>query len=172
MGLGCQNYRFEPYDESNPMPTPNMESVRSKAAEGPSSIQNFSDPYADTVQAGATGGAIASGMISLDPLLLGKVDSSYTLYIIARNFGEDQPPIPLAVQKFKGVQFPLHYQLTQRDIMIQDMEVGDLVWVDVLYDKDGDPMTKDDLGAIGSFAKNPIKPGSGNVDIVLKPTGG
>jgi hypothetical protein len=171
IGAGCQDYRFIPYDESKPVPTPDVETVRSKSAEGSSAIRRFGDPYADAGQAGGAGDVIASGVITLDPRLQGKVDSSHTLYIIARNFGEDQPPMPLAVQKFTGVRFPLHYQLTRGDIMIKDMEVGNRISVDVLYDRDGDPMTKDDLLGVGAYPGNPVPPGSGNLDIVLKRPG-
>lgn len=126
-------------------------------------------PYPET--ASQTGsGLVASGVISMDPSLQEKADPSSTLYIIVRNVGDDAPPMPLAVRKFTRVEFPLAYEIGMENAMIPDMPVGESVAVEALFDRDGDPMSKEEGRGVGSFPGNPIKPGTEHVDILLKPS--
>lgn len=146
-------------------------SVRSKVMEGSSAVRDRSAPYPATASQKPSG-LIASGVIRMDPALQEKADPASTLYVIVRNVGDNAPPMPLAVKKFTGVEFPLTYEIGVENAMIPDMPLGDAVAVEALFDRDGDPMSKEEGRGVGSFPGNPIKPGTEHVDILLKPSDG
>lgn len=111
---------------------------------------------------GSKGGETVSGTITLGPELQGKVDSGDVLFLIARQ-GEGPP---LAVNRIASPTFPLHYSLSQENVMMPSLAFRGEVYVTARISKSGTAqLQKGDMG--GACAKNPVSVGAQDADIVI-----
>jgi cytochrome c-type biogenesis protein CcmH len=76
-------------------------------------------------------------------------------------------PRPIAVKRFDGPTFPVEFEITNKDVMVEGTELRGMVDVIARLDKDGraGPPQAGDLE--GQFAKNPTLPGARDIEIVL-----
>ncbi len=79
-------------------------------------------------------GMSVSGTIDITPELFTRLRGSETLYIMARR-GESGPP--MAVRRFKSLQFPMAYTLTGADQMAQGPSFAGEVTIVARIDLDG-----------------------------------
>jgi cytochrome c-type biogenesis protein CcmH len=111
-----------------------------------------------------TGGVIA-GRVSIDPKLSDKVSPTDVLFVIVRR--PEGPPRPVAVKRIESPRFPLSFEITNKDVMVQGAELKGMVNVLARLDKDGraGPPQPGDLE--GEFEKNPTLVGGTNIEIVI-----
>lgn len=122
------------------------------------SCSKASAPVADINQ-----GATITGLITVAPDLQSHLQSTGTLFIIAR---KDVGP-PLAVKKIVNPTFPLPYALTDQDVMFPGTPFQGEVTISARLDRDGyaGPAQPGDLE--GTTQKTPARVGDRNVDILI-----
>jgi cytochrome c-type biogenesis protein CcmH len=115
-----------------------------------------------------TGNGVIAGVVKLDPSLAGNVAASDVLFVIVRR--PQGAPRPLAVKRFDGPQFPVSFEITDKDMMVQGSELRGMVDVLARVDRDGKagPPQPGDLE--GQFEKNPTLVGSREVEIIINKT--
>lgn len=137
-----------------PAPTPTPPPAPAAAAEEPEAVP--APPEAkDSI----------SGTITLPAARKKDVGKGDTLYIVARKAGGPGPGMMLAVQKHAVGDFPMAYQLSNRDVMVPGTPFEGEINLSVRVDKDGDPMTRK-KGDVSGQALG-VKVGSKNIDIAL-----
>lgn len=111
------------------------------------------------------GHAVLSGRVTIDPSLADRVSARDVLFVIVRRPGG--MPRPIAVKRFDGPTFPVEFEITNKDVMVEGTELRGMVDVIARLDKDGraGPPQAGDLE--GQFAKNPTLPGARDIEIVL-----
>jgi hypothetical protein len=119
----------------------------------------------------AGGGGSIEGTITLAPALKDAVKSGEWLFLIARpdmgDGGAKGPP--LAVKKLPVTgpdMFPLKYELSAADVMLQGMALQGNVRVEARIDQDGDAISKVPGDVLGS-AQGPHAVGAGPIDFTL-----
>lgn len=111
------------------------------------------------------GSDVITGRVTIVPDLAAKVSPSDVLFVIVRR--PQGPPRPLAVKRFDAPQFPVSFEITNRDMMVQGSELRGMVNVVARVDKDGraGPPQPGDLE--GQFEKNPTLVGARDIEIVI-----
>src|SRR5690349_20361523 len=111
------------------------------------------------------GSGVIAGHVTIDPQLASQVEPTDVLFVIVRRPGT--APRPLAAKRIDHPQFPVAFEITKRDMMIEGSELRGMVDVIARLDKDGvaGPAQPGDLE--GRFDKNPTLPGVTNVEIVI-----
>lgn len=111
------------------------------------------------------GSGVIAGQVNIDPQLASKVTATDVLFVIVRRPGAS--PRPLAVKRIDNPQFPVAFEITNKDMMIEGSELRGMVDVIARLDKDGmaGPVQPGDLE--GRFDKNPTLPGATNLEIVI-----
>tara|TARA_B100000315_G_scaffold256211_1_gene301589 strand:+ start:2587 stop:3036 length:450 start_codon:yes stop_codon:yes gene_type:complete len=100
---------------------------------------------------------IIAGTISVEPGLADKIDSSSTLFIVARQADVPFGP-PLAVQRIERPEFPFSYILSSEDVMRPGTPFQGKVSIKSQLDRDG--KVGAEPGDIeGEYAKNPAEVG-------------
>lgn len=105
-----------------------------------------------------------TGSIQIDPSLFKYAQETDTIFLMVRP-AEGGPP--LAVEKFMGKNYPYVFELTQKNIMMQQPVEGPLN-LTVRVDKDGDPMTKSPGDLIGDYEKNPVSIDAKDVIVTIR----
>ncbi len=108
---------------------------------------------------------VIAGRITITPELAASVSPNDVLFVIVRR--PQGPPRPIAVKRIDGPQFPVTFQMTNDDVMVQGTELKGMVDIVARVDKDGraGPPQSGDLE--GQFAKNPTLVGARDVEIVI-----
>lgn len=114
---------------------------------------------------GKEGGSSISGTVSIDPALASKVESTDVLFVMVRRPGAS--PRPLAAIRIEHPKFPLSFEITKDDVMIQGAELRGMVAVVARLDKDGNAGPAQPGDIEGEYAKNPTMVGAKDVEIVL-----
>ena len=111
------------------------------------------------------GSGVIAGHVTIDTQLASKVSPTDVLFVIVRRPGS--APRPLAANRIDHPQFPVVFEITNKDMMIEGSELRGMVDVIARLDKDGvaGPAQPGDLE--GRFEKNPTLPGVTNVEIVI-----
>lgn len=111
------------------------------------------------------GSGTMAGRVSIAPELASKVAPSDVLFVIVRRPGSS--PRPLAVKRIESPQFPVPFEITDRDLMVQGSELRGMVELLARLDKDGraGPAQPGDIE--GQYEKNPTLPGGTDLQIVL-----
>ncbi|MER3423108.1 MAG: hypothetical protein C4293_07625 [Nitrospiraceae bacterium] len=112
-----------------------------------------------------TGSSVIAGRVTIDPQLSAKVNSSDVLFVIVRR--PQGAPRPIAVKRIDGPQFPVPFEITNKDVMVEGSELRGMVDVIARLDKDGraGPPQAGDLE--GKFEKNPTLVGARDIEIVI-----
>jgi cytochrome c-type biogenesis protein CcmH len=106
-----------------------------------------------------------SGTVTIDPSLASLVTPTDVLFVIVRR--PSGPPRPLAAVRIENPKFPVPFEVTNADVMIQGSELKGMVAVIARLDKDGSAGPAQPGDIEGEFAKNPTMVGAQNVEIVL-----
>jgi len=114
---------------------------------------------------GSESNGTISGTVSLDPALADKLAPTDVLFVIVRRPGG--APRPLAAIRIEHPKFPVLFEITNADVMIQGSELKGMVAVVARLDKDGSAGPAQPGDIEGEFAKNPTMVGAKNVEIVL-----
>ena len=112
-----------------------------------------------------SGSGVIAGRVAIDPSLAAKVGPTDVLFVIVRR--PQGAPRPIAVKRIDGPKFPVAFEITNQDVMVEGSELRGMVDVVARLDKDGraGPPQAGDLE--GQFAKNPTLPGVRDVEIVI-----
>ncbi len=106
-----------------------------------------------------------SGVVTLDPSLVSKVAPTDVLFVIIRR--PSGPPRPLAALRIEHPAFPVRFEVTNADVMIQGSELRGMVNVIARLDKDGSAGPAQPGDIEGEYTKNPTMVGAKDVEIVL-----
>jgi cytochrome c-type biogenesis protein CcmH len=111
------------------------------------------------------GSGVIAGRVTIDAQLASKVSPTDVLFVIIRRPGS--APRPLAAKRIDHPQFPVAFEITNKDMMIEGSELRGMVDVIARLDKDGmaGPAQPGDLE--GRFEKNPTLPGATDVEILI-----
>jgi cytochrome c-type biogenesis protein CcmH len=111
------------------------------------------------------GSGVIAGHVTIDPQLAAQVSPTDVLFIIVRR--PQGAPRPVAVKRIDGPTFPVAFEITNKDVMVEGAELRGMVDVIARLDKDGraGPPQAGDLE--GQFGKNPTLPGARNIAIVI-----
>lgn len=111
------------------------------------------------------GNGVIAGRVSIDPALAASVKPTDVLFVIVRR--PQGTPRPLAVRRIDGPRFPVSFEITDRDVMVEGSELRGMVDVVARLDRDGraGPAQRGDLE--GESDKNPMLPGARDIEIVI-----
>lgn len=111
------------------------------------------------------GSGVIAGTVSIAPSLAEHVRPTDVLFIIVRR--PQGAPRPIAAKRIDNPRFPVSYEITSADVMVQGSELRGMVEVIARLDRDGQagPAQPGDLE--GTYAKNPTLAGGRDVDIVI-----
>lgn len=107
-----------------------------------------------------------SGRVLIAPELESKVSPTDTLFVIVRRPGGS--PRPLAVKRIDGPKFPVPFEITGADVMVQGSELRGMVDIVARVDKDGKAGQPQPGDLEGQYDKNPTLPGGSNLEIVIR----
>jgi cytochrome c-type biogenesis protein CcmH len=112
-----------------------------------------------------SGSGVIAGQIRIDPKLADRVRPSDVLFIIVRR--PQGMPRPIAVKRVVAPTFPVQFQISNDDVMVEGSELRGMVEVLARLDRDGQagPPQAGDLE--GRFDKNPTLVGAQDLQIVL-----
>jgi cytochrome c-type biogenesis protein CcmH len=112
-----------------------------------------------------SGSGVIAGQVILDPKLADRVRDSDVLFIIVRR--PQGMPRPIAVKRVDRPRFPVQFEISNADVMVEGSELRGMVEVLARLDRDGQagPPQTGDLE--GRFEKNPTLVGALDVQIVL-----
>lgn len=113
----------------------------------------------------AQGTGVIAGQVTLAPNLADQVRPTDVLFVIVRR--PQGPPRPIAAKRIDHPTFPVSYEITNADVMVQGAELRGMVDVVARLDRDGQagPAQPGDLE--GKYAKNPTLAGGNDIDIVI-----
>jgi cytochrome c-type biogenesis protein CcmH len=120
-----------------------------------------SEQAAPTPASGTPG--VIRGRIDVTPALKANVTPGHVIYVSARKGGAPGPPI--AAKKLAMADFPIAFELTKDDVMMQGAAAleGE-VELTVRIDADGDPMTRQPGDLVW---KGPATTGGGDVTVLI-----
>ncbi len=107
-----------------------------------------------------------TGRVTIAPELASKVSPTDTLFVIVRRPGGT--PRPLAAKRIDGPQFPVSFEITSADVMVQGTELRGMVDLIARVDKDGKAGQPQPGDMEGQYDKNPTLPGGKDLEIVIK----
>lgn len=111
------------------------------------------------------GAGVVAGRVTISPELARKVAPTDVLFVIVRRPGG--APRPLAVKRIEGPTFPVSFEITNADVMVQGSELRGMVDVLARLDKDGRAGPPQPGDIEGQFEKNPTLPGGRDLTIAL-----
>lgn len=113
----------------------------------------------------AQGSGVIAGQVTIAPNLADQVRPTDVLFVIVRR--PQGAPRPIAAKRIDHPKFPVSYEITNADVMVQGAELRGMVDVVARLDRDGQagPAQPGDLE--GKYAKNPTLAGGHDIDIVI-----
>jgi cytochrome c-type biogenesis protein CcmH len=102
------------------------------------------------------GEAVIAGQVVISPGLADHVRPTDVLFVIVRRPGGT--PRPVAAKRIESPKFPVPFEITNADVMVQGSELRGMVDVMARLDRDGQE---------GRYAKNPTLPGGRDLEIIL-----
>jgi cytochrome c-type biogenesis protein CcmH len=111
------------------------------------------------------GSGVISGRVTISAELASQVNASDVLFVIVKRPGG--MPRPIAAKRIDHPQFPVTFEITNADVMIQGNELRGMVEVLARVDRDGQagPAQPGDL--VGQYERNPTLAGGRNLEIVI-----
>ncbi|MBI4401713.1 MAG: hypothetical protein HY581_08790, partial [Nitrospirae bacterium] len=111
------------------------------------------------------GNGVIAGRVTIDATLASKVSPTDVLFVIVRR--PQGAPRPIAVKRIDGPRFPVTFEITNKDVMVEGSELRGMVDVVARLDKDGraGPPQAGDLE--GQYDKNPTLVGARDIEIVI-----
>ncbi|MBA5866172.1 MAG: hypothetical protein GDA67_05675 [Nitrospira sp. CR1.3] len=112
-----------------------------------------------------TGEAVIAGRVVIAPDLANQVRSTDVLFVIVRRPGGT--PRPVAAKRIERPAFPVAFEITNADVMVQGSELRGMVDVIARLDRDGQAGPAQPGDIEGRYAKNPTLPGGRDLEITL-----
>lgn len=112
-------------------------------------------------------GATISGLIELAPRLAALTSPGDVVFVIAREVGEDAPPI--AVERLTGNAYPMRFVLDTASAPPPDAPGARSLQLVVKVDKDGDAGTSSEADLVG-FTPGAVRPGDSGVRVEVEAT--
>jgi cytochrome c-type biogenesis protein CcmH len=113
-------------------------------------------------QAGSGGFA---GQVLIAPHLASQVRPTDVLFVIVRR--PTGPPRPLAAKRIDSPTFPVNFEITSADVMMQGTELRGMVDIIARLDRDGQAGQPQPGDMEGHYEKNPTLPGGRDITITL-----
>lgn len=140
-----------------PADFPRVEAGPSKGAEGPMAGGPMGGSQMGGGQMGgsggsgasATGGGVLTGSVTLGDAVKDKVPQGAVLFLYARRPGMDKGP-PLATIRLDAQSFPVAFQLSQANVMLEGLVFDGEVNLSARLDNDGNAMTRNPGDLTGS----------------------
>lgn len=111
------------------------------------------------------GSGIIAGQVLIAPELAAQVKPTDVLFVIVRR--PTGPPRPLAARRIDNPTFPVTFEITNADVMMQGTELRGMVDVIARLDRDGQAGQPQAGDMEGRYDKNPTLPGERNVMITI-----
>lgn len=111
------------------------------------------------------GDGVVAGKVTIAPALAGQVRPTDVLFVIVKRPGG--APRPVAAKRIDNPQFPVSFEITNADVMVQGSELRGMVDVIARLDRDGQAGPAQPGDIEGRYAKNPTLPGGRDFEIVL-----
>jgi cytochrome c-type biogenesis protein CcmH len=113
----------------------------------------------------AQGSGVIAGQVTIAPALADQVRPTDVLFVIVRR--PQGAPRPIAAKRIDNPTFPVFYEITNADVMVQGAELRGMVDVVARLDRDGQagPAQTGDLE--GKYTKNPTLAGGRDINIVI-----
>ncbi|HJT20911.1 MAG TPA: hypothetical protein VJ746_10600 [Nitrospira sp.] len=112
-----------------------------------------------------SGEPVIGGKVTIAPELAGQVRPTDVLFVIVRRPGG--APRPVAAKRIDNPTFPVPFEITNADVMVQGSELRGMVDVVARLDRDGQAGPAQPGDIEGRYAKNPTLPGGRDLEIVL-----
>jgi cytochrome c-type biogenesis protein CcmH len=112
-----------------------------------------------------SGEPVIAGKVTIAPELAGQVRPTDVLFVIVRRPGG--VPRPVAAKRIDNPTFPVPFEITNADVMVQGSELRGMVDVVARLDRDGQAGPAQPGDIEGRYAKNPTLPGGRDFEIVL-----
>jgi cytochrome c-type biogenesis protein CcmH len=112
-----------------------------------------------------TGEPVIAGRVLITQALAEQVRPTDVLFVIVRRPGG--MPRPVAAKRIENPKFPVSFEITNADVMVQGSELRGMVDVIARLDRDGQagPAQAGDIE--GRYGKNPTLPGGRDLEIIL-----
>jgi cytochrome c-type biogenesis protein CcmH len=111
------------------------------------------------------GEGVIAGQVQISPALTDQVRPTDVLFVIVRRPGGT--PRPVAAKRIENPKFPVPFEITNADVMVQGAELRGMVDVLARLDRDGQAGPAQPGDIEGRYAKNPTLPGGRDLEIVL-----
>ena len=111
------------------------------------------------------GDGVVAGKVTIAPDLAGQVRPTDVLFVIVKRPGG--APRPVAAKRIDNPRFPVSFEITNADVMVQGSELRGMVDVIARLDRDGQAGPAQPGDIEGRYAKNPTLPGGRDFEIVL-----
>ena len=112
-----------------------------------------------------SGEGVIAGHVQISPALADQVRPTDVLFVIVRRPGGT--PRPVAAKRIDNPTFPVPFEITNSDVMVQGSELRGMVDVVARLDRDGQAGPAQPGDIEGRYAKNPTLPGGRDLEIVL-----
>ena len=111
------------------------------------------------------GEGVIAGRVQISPALTDQVRPTDVLFVIVRRPGGT--PRPVAAKRIENPKFPVPFEITNADVMVQGAELRGMVDVLARLDRDGQAGPAQSGDIEGRYAKNPTLPGGRDLEIIL-----
>jgi cytochrome c-type biogenesis protein CcmH len=112
-----------------------------------------------------SGEPVIAGQVVMSPGLADQVRPTDVLFVIVRRPGGT--PRPVAAKRIDSPKFPVPFEITNADVMVQGSELRGMVDVIARLDRDGQAGPAQPGDIEGRYAKNPTLPGGRDLEIIL-----
>lgn len=111
-----------------------------------------------------SGEAVIAGRVMITQTLADQVRPTDVLFVIVKRPGGARP---VAAKRIENPQFPVAFELTNADVMVQGSELRGMLDVMARLDRDGQAGPAQPGDIEGRYAKNPTLPGGRDFEIIL-----
>jgi cytochrome c-type biogenesis protein CcmH len=112
-----------------------------------------------------TGEPVIAGRVLITQALVDQVRPTDVLFVIVRRPGG--APRPVAAKRIENPKFPVAFEITNADVMVQGSELRGMVDVIARLDRDGQAGPAQPGDIEGRYGKNPTLPGGRDLEIIL-----
>ena len=112
-----------------------------------------------------SGSGVIAGQVYIAPDLASQVRPTDVLFVIVRR--PSGPPRPLAAKRIDNPSFPVSFEITDADVMMQGTELRGMVDIIARLDRDGQAGQPQAGDMEGRYEKNPTLPGDRNLKITI-----
>lgn len=111
------------------------------------------------------GSGVIAGEVTIAPDLAGRVKPTDVLFVIVRR--PSGAPRPLAAKRIDNPAFPVSFEITNADVMMQGTELRGMVDIIARLDRDGQAGQPQSGDMEGRYEKNPTLPGGRDIKITI-----